>query len=141
MTPTSSKRRGGDSRQEEVGQLSRGIKLLAKSEGVPIVVCSKINREAEKNGSDKKPTMAMLRDSGEIESDADIVLLLHREDAYDRESPRAGELDAIVAKHRTGATDTITLAAQMHYARIVDMAGDDPPDSAWRPSDILGKAS
>jgi replicative DNA helicase len=141
MTPTSSKRRGGDSRQEEVGQLSRGIKLLAKSDGVPIVVCSKINREAEKNGSDKKPTMAMLRDSGEIESDADIVLLLHREDAYDRESPRAGELDAIVAKHRTGATDTITLAAQMHYARIVDMAGDDPPDSAWRPSDILGKAS
>lgn len=57
-----------------------------------------------------------------LEQDADIVMLLHREDAYDRESPRAGEADIIVAKHRNGPTDTIVVAFQGHYARFVDMA-------------------
>ncbi len=57
-----------------------------------------------------------------IEQDADMVILLHREDAYERESPRAGEADFIVAKHRNGPTDTITVAFQGHYSRFVDMA-------------------
>jgi replicative DNA helicase len=57
-----------------------------------------------------------------IEQDADMVILLHREDAYERESPRAGEADLIVAKHRNGPTDTIVVAFQGHYSRFVDMA-------------------
>ena len=57
-----------------------------------------------------------------LEQDADVVILLHREDYYDKESPRAGEADFIVAKHRNGATDTITVAAQLHLSRFVDMA-------------------
>jgi replicative DNA helicase len=57
-----------------------------------------------------------------IEQDADVVLLLHREDYYDKESPRAGEADIIVAKHRNGPTDTITVAAQLHLSRFADMA-------------------
>jgi replicative DNA helicase len=57
-----------------------------------------------------------------IEQDADVVILLHREDYYDKESPRAGEADMIVAKHRNGPTDTITVAAQLHLSRFVDMA-------------------
>jgi replicative DNA helicase len=57
-----------------------------------------------------------------IEQDADMVILLHREDAYEKESPRAGEADFIVAKHRNGPTDTITVAFQGHYSRFVDMA-------------------
>lgn len=121
MTPTSTRKRGAESRQEEVGALSRGLKLLAKSQGVPIIAVSKLNRGPEQR-TDKKPTMSDLRDSGEIESDADIVILLHREDAYERESPRSGEMDLIVAKHRSGPQDTITVAFQGHYARAVDMA-------------------
>jgi replicative DNA helicase len=57
-----------------------------------------------------------------IEQDADVVILLHRDDYYDRESPRAGEADFIVAKHRNGPTDTVTVAAQLHFSRFVDMA-------------------
>ncbi len=57
-----------------------------------------------------------------IEQDADVVILLHRDDYYDKESPRAGEADFIVAKHRNGPTDTVTVAAQLHLARFVDMA-------------------
>ena len=57
-----------------------------------------------------------------IEQDADVVLLLHRDDYYDKESPRAGEADFIIAKHRNGPTDTITVAFQGHYSRFVDMA-------------------
>jgi replicative DNA helicase len=63
-----------------------------------------------------------LRDSGTVEDDADVVILLHRDDYYDKESPRAGEADLIVAKHRHGPTDTVTVAAQLHLARFVDMA-------------------
>jgi replicative DNA helicase len=58
-----------------------------------------------------------------IEQDSDVVILLHREDAYERESPRAGEADLIVAKHRNGPTATVTVAFQGHYSRFVDMAG------------------
>jgi replicative DNA helicase len=57
-----------------------------------------------------------------IEQDSDVVILLHREDAYERESPRAGEADLIVAKHRNGPTATVTVAFQGHYSRFVDMA-------------------
>jgi replicative DNA helicase len=63
-----------------------------------------------------------LRESGSIEQDADIVILLHREDAYERESPRAGEADLIVDKHRGGQVGSVTVAAQLHYASFVDMA-------------------
>jgi replicative DNA helicase len=66
--------------------------------------------------------MSDLRESGSIEQDADVVILLHREDMYEKESPRAGEADMIVAKHRNGPTDTIVVAFQGHYARFFDMA-------------------
>ena len=66
--------------------------------------------------------MSDLRESGSLEQDADVVILLNREDAYEKESPRAGEADFIVAKHRNGPTATITVAFQGHYSRFVDMA-------------------
>ena len=109
------------SRQEEVAQISRGLKKLAGELGVPVVALSQLNRGPEQR-TDKKPMMSDLRESGAIEQDADIVILLHREDAYEKESPRAGEADLIVAKHRNGATSTITVAFQGHYSRFVDMA-------------------
>jgi replicative DNA helicase len=110
-----------ESRQQEVSEFSRALKLLAKEIQVPVIALSQLNRGAESR-TDKKPQMSDLRESGSIEQDADIVILLHREDAYEKESPRAGEADFIIAKHRNGPTDTITVAFQGHYSRFVDMA-------------------
>ncbi|HET7406853.1 MAG TPA: replicative DNA helicase [Mycobacteriales bacterium] len=110
-----------DSRQQEVSELSRSIKLLAKELEVPVVAVSQLNRNPEQR-ADKKPQLSDLRESGAIEMDADVVLLLHREDFYEKESPRAGEADLIVAKHRNGPTATVTVAFQGHYSRFVDMS-------------------
>ncbi len=110
-----------ESRQQEVSEFSRALKLLAKELEVPVIAISQLNRGPEQR-TDKRPAMSDLRESGSIEQDADMVILLHREDAYERESPRAGEADLIVAKHRNGPTDVITVAFQGHYSRFVDMA-------------------
>ena len=110
-----------ESRQVEVSEFSRSLKLLAKELEVPVVAVSQLNRGPEQR-TDKKPMVSDLRESGSIEQDADVVILLHREDAYEKESPRAGEADLIVAKHRNGPTATVTVAFQGHYSRFVDMA-------------------
>ncbi|MEV5987295.1 replicative DNA helicase [Streptomyces sp. NPDC052051] len=110
-----------ESRQQEVSDMSRNLKLLAKELELPVVALSQLNRGPEQR-TDKKPMVSDLRESGSIEQDADMVILLHREDAYEKESPRAGEADIIVGKHRNGPTATITVAFQGHYSRFVDMA-------------------
>ncbi|MEO7236298.1 MAG: DnaB-like helicase C-terminal domain-containing protein, partial [Lapillicoccus sp.] len=110
-----------ESRQQEVSEFSRALKLLAKELEVPVIAISQLNRGSEQR-TDKRPQMSDLRESGSIEQDADMVILLHREEAYERESPRAGEADLIVAKHRNGPTDTIVLAFQGHYSRFTNMA-------------------
>nr|WP_160312296.1 replicative DNA helicase [Streptacidiphilus albus] len=110
-----------ESRQQEVSEMSRNLKLLAKELELPVIALSQLNRGPEQR-TDKRPMVSDLRESGSIEQDADMVILLHREDAYEKESPRAGEADLIVAKHRNGPTATITVAFQGHYSRFVDMA-------------------
>ncbi|MBW4094504.1 MAG: replicative DNA helicase [Acidobacteria bacterium] len=113
-----------ESRQQEVSEFSRALKLLAKELQVPVVALSQLNRGSEQR-TDKKPMISDLRESGSIEQDADMVILLHREDIYDKESSRAGEADVIVAKHRNGPTKTMVVAFQGHYSRFSNMAGDD----------------
>jgi len=110
-----------ENRQQEVSEFSRSLKLLAKELEVPVIAISQLNRGPEQR-QDKRPLLADLRESGSLEQDADMVILLHREDAYERESPRAGEADLIVAKHRNGPTATVTVAFQGHYSRFTDMA-------------------
>jgi replicative DNA helicase len=110
-----------ENRQQEVSDMSRSLKLLAKELEVPVIAVAQLNRGPEQR-TDKRPLLADLRESGSIEQDSDVVILLHREDAYERESPRAGEADFIVAKHRNGPTATVTVAFQGHYSRFVDMA-------------------
>jgi replicative DNA helicase len=110
-----------ESRQLEVSEFSRQIKLLAKELEIPVVALSQLNRGAEQR-ADKRPMVSDLRESGSIEQDADMVILLHREDVYERESTRPGEADIIVAKHRNGPTRDLTVAFQGHYSRFVDMA-------------------
>ncbi|RYE76289.1 MAG: replicative DNA helicase, partial [Myxococcales bacterium] len=110
-----------ESRQVEVSEFSRQIKLLAKELEIPIVALSQLNRGSEQR-SDKRPMISDLRESGSLEQDADIVILLHREDLYEKESTRPGEADIMVAKHRNGPTRDIVAAFQGHYSRFVDMA-------------------
>ena len=110
-----------ESRQVEVSEFSRSLKLLAKELEIPIVAISQLNRGPEQR-QDKRPMLSDLRESGSLEQDADMVILLHREDFYERESPRAGEADFILAKHRNGPTTTVVTAFQGHYSRFVDMA-------------------
>jgi replicative DNA helicase len=109
-----------ESRQQEVSEFSRAMKLIAKELDVPVVALSQLNRGPEQR-TDKKPMLSDLRESGSIEQDADVVLLVHREDMYERESPRAGEADIIIAKHRNGPTGQATVAFQGHLSRFVDM--------------------
>jgi replicative DNA helicase len=109
-----------ESRQLEVSEFSRQLKLLAKELEVPVVALSQLNRGPEQR-TDKKPMLSDLRESGSLEQDADMVVLLHRPDLYDKESERAGEADFIVAKHRNGPTKEITVAFQGHYSRFTDM--------------------
>lgn len=114
-----------ESRQIEVSFMSRNLKLLAKELDIPVIALSQLNRGPEQR-ADKKPMVSDLRESGSLEQDADMVILLHREDAYEKESPRAGEADLIVGKHRAGATATITVGAQLHYSKFVDFTRDEP---------------
>jgi replicative DNA helicase len=110
-----------DRRDLEVAQFSKELKQLAVELGTTVVAAAQLNRNPEAR-SDRRPQLSDLRDSGSLEQDADIVILLHRDDYYDKECPRAGEADFIVAKHRNGPTDTVTVCAQLHHARFVDMA-------------------
>jgi replicative DNA helicase len=109
-----------ESRQQEVSEFSRALKLLAKELQVPVVALSQLNRGPEQR-TDKKPALSDLRESGSIEQDADMVVLLHRDSIYDSEV-RPGEADMIVAKHRNGPTKTIPVAFQGHFSRFTDMA-------------------
>ena len=117
-----------DSRQQAVAELARGFKLIAREYGIPVVLLAQVNRSPEAR-SDKHPGLSDLRESGEIEAAADIVILLHREDAYERESPRAGEIDLIIAKNRQGPLCTVTLTFQGHYGRITSLGRE-----SWSPS-------
>ncbi len=110
-----------ESRQQEVSEFSRQLKLLAKELEVPVVAISQLNRGPEQR-TDKRPMLADLRESGSLEQDADVVLLINRPDAWERDDPRAGEADLILAKHRAGPTSTITVAHQLHYSRFADLA-------------------
>ena len=110
-----------ESRQVEVSEFSRHLKLLAKELEVPVIAISQLNRGPEQR-TDKKPMLADLRESGSLEQDADVVVLLHRPDAFERDDPRGGEADLILAKHRNGPTKTVTVAHQLHLSRFANMA-------------------
>ncbi len=113
-----------DSRVTEVGEMSRDLKILAGDLGVPVVVAAQLNRNPESR-RDGRPQLSDLRESGSIEADADVVILLHRDDMTDPNHARAGEIDLIVAKNRSGPGGTVTALAQLHRARVTDFAPSD----------------
>lgn len=109
------------SREQVVGNISRSLKQLAKSLGIVIFLIAQINRGPEAR-TDKRPQLSDLRDSGQLEQDADVAMLIFRPEMYDPTTERLGEADVDVAKHRNGRTDVISLAFQGHYSRFVSMA-------------------
>ena len=113
-----------ESRQQEVSEFSRTLKLLAKELDVPVVAISQLNRGPEQR-TDKRPMVSDLRESGSIEQDSDVVMLLHRPDAFERDHPQAGEAEIIIGKHRAGPCRSITVASQLHMSKFANMARGD----------------
>jgi len=109
-----------ESRQQEVSEFSRALKLLAKELKVPVIAISQLNRKSE-DTKDKKPEISQLRESGSLEQDADVVILLHREGIGEKDHPRAGEADLILAKQRNGPTGTVIVGFQGKYSRFANL--------------------
>ena len=112
-----------ENRVEQVGQISRGLKGLARELDVPVIALSQLSRNVEQRGGDKVPVLSDLRDSGAIEQDADLVMFIYRDEYYNRESTRPGEADIIVAKHRNGPVDQIILTFRHEYPKFMNYAG------------------
>jgi replicative DNA helicase len=122
VTPARSGRRD-ENRQEQVAAMTRSLKLLAKELRVPVLLCAQLNRQGDSR-ADSRPRLSDLRESGAIEQDADVVMLLHREVDVDpqQENPRAGELELAVAKNRHGPTGVVRLAWRAHVSRVDPIA-------------------
>ena len=123
-----------DNRTQEVSQISRGLKLLAKELKVPIVALSQLSRQPEKRtGDQRKPQLADLRDSGSLEQDADVVIMLYREELYERNTDRKGLADVIIAKQRNGPTGDFELVFLPDHMTFHNYAREAPPPGTDQP--------
>jgi replicative DNA helicase len=112
-----------ENRVQEVAEISRGLKILAKELDIPVIAVSQLSRQLEQGSAKpRKPRLADLRESGALEQDADVVMFINREDYYDEESERKGEADIHVEKHRNGPTDTVTLAFLKQFTKFENLA-------------------
>ena len=106
-----------ESRQQEVSQISRSLKALARELNVPVIALSQLSRSAEQS-ADKKPSLSHLRESGSLEQDADIVMFIHRDEYYNPDSEKKGIAEIIIAKHRNGATGTVELSFRKEFVKF-----------------------
>ncbi len=111
-----------DNRQQEIAEISRGLKLLAKELEIPVIAVSQLNRDPERR-QDKRPQLSDLRESGALEQDADVVMFIHRDDA---DPGKKGVADLIVAKHRNGPTDTVPLTFLPHLTQFRNFSAAAP---------------
>ncbi|NNE95931.1 MAG: replicative DNA helicase [Acidimicrobiales bacterium] len=114
-------RANSESRQQEVSEISRNLKILARELECPVVALAQLNRKLEER-ADKRPMLSDLRESGSLEQDADAVFFLYRDEQYNSDSPDAGMAEVIVAKHRSGPTGTVKLAFLGRFTRFENMA-------------------
>lgn len=110
-----------DSRELEISDISRSLKALAKELNIPVIALSQLNRKVEER-QDKRPMLSDLRESGAIEQDADIVIFLHREEAYKPDTAKKGIAELIIGKHRNGRTGTVELAFLPEYTAFEPLA-------------------
>jgi replicative DNA helicase len=113
-----------ENRVEQVSQISRGLKSLARELDAPVIAISQLSRAVEQRGGEKKPILSDLRDSGQVEQDADLVMFIYREEYYEKDSDRPGEADIIIAKHRNGPVGDIVLTFQREFPKFMNYAGD-----------------
>jgi replicative DNA helicase len=116
LMESETKRKDG-SRVNEIGDISRGLKLLAKELNVPVIVCSQLSRSSEKEKDKRKPMLSDLRDSGSIEQDADMVIFLSR-DFYGEDPEKANLVDVTLAKNRHGSSGTVTMSWLGQYYKF-----------------------
>ena len=112
--------RNSESRQQEISEISRSLKALARELKVPLIALSQLSRSVESR-QDKRPMLSDLRESGALEQDADIVAFLYREDYYDKETENQHITEVIVAKHRNGPTDTVKLYFRGEYTLFLNL--------------------
>ena len=116
-----SSNKGGDNRQQEISEISRSLKALARELNVPVIALSQLSRSVESRQI-KKPMLSDLRESGSLEQDADIVSFLYREDYYNPETENKNITDIIIAKHRNGPVDTVQLIFHKQFTKFCDLS-------------------
>jgi replicative DNA helicase len=111
----------GENRIQGIGQVTRELKNLARELDVPILLLSQLSRGLEQR-PDKRPLMSDLRESGEIEQDADVIVFIYRDEVYNENSEQKGITELIVRKYRQGETGTVRVSTQLQHARFVNLS-------------------
>ena len=137
----------GANREQEISNISRSLKGLAKELNIPVIALSQLNRSVETRGGDKKPQLSDLRESGSIEQDADMVMFLYRPEYYEITAnefgeSNKGETHVRIAKHRNGSLETIKLRALLHIQKFIEedntnLPGLPPTAGNWKPLDTI----